>query len=92
MLEYASDDQVIREALITCDDPKEAAQMRSFGDEDRTLTGTGLGEERRVALSFGESYPSPPKTVTVTVPIVNDDLDLAHAKLPPRIHIGAFKR
>jgi hypothetical protein len=42
-------------------------------------------------LSFSQNYPSPPATIAVVVPIANDDLDLAQAKLPPRMHIAAWK-
>lgn len=88
VLEYASEDEVIREALLTCDDEKRAQQLRSYADETRTLTGGAEG----LTLAFSQNYPSPPETATVSVPILKDDLDLAHAKLPPGLHIAAFKR
>lgn len=88
VIEYASADQVIREALLTCDDAKRAAQMRSFADEERTLNGNAAG----LTLTFSESFPAPPDTATVTVPILNDDLDLARAKLPAGLHLAAWKR
>jgi hypothetical protein len=88
VLEYASEDQVIREALITCDDPQRARLLRSYEDETRELAGTPQG----LTISFSLNYPSPPDIVTVAVPILKDDLDLARAKLPTGLHIAAWKR
>lgn len=89
VLTYASPAKVIREALITCDDLKQAPQLRSFADETRTLTESG-GKSLR--LTFRQNYPFPPAPVTLTIPVVNDDLDLAHATSPPHVHIAAWKR
>jgi hypothetical protein len=88
VLEYASEDQVIREALITCDDPMRARLLRSYADESRDLAGAA----QSLTISFSQNYPSPPDTIALTVPILNDDLDLARAKLPPGLHIAAWKR
>jgi hypothetical protein len=88
VLEYASEDQVIREALLTCDDPQRARLLRSYEDTTRVLAGTPQG----LTLSISQNYPSPPDTVTVAVPILKDDLDLARAKLPAGLHIAAWKR
>jgi len=92
VLTYASEAKVIREALITCDDPKLAQLMRSFADETRTLTQSGGFKSQILRLAFSQNYPSPPATIAVVVPIAGDDLDLAQAKLPPRVHIAAWKR
>jgi len=35
---YASDEAVKREALLTCDDPNRAAELRSYADTTRTVT------------------------------------------------------
>jgi hypothetical protein len=43
-------------------------------------------------LSFSQNFPAPAATIAVVVPIANDDLDLAQAKLPPRMHIAVWKR
>jgi hypothetical protein len=92
VLEYASDDRVIREALLTCDDPQRARLLRSYEDGARTLTGTPQG----LTISFSQNFPSPPDTIAFTVPLLlspsNDDLDLAKAKLPAGLHIAAWKR
>jgi hypothetical protein len=88
VLEYASEDQVIREALLTCDDPQRARLLRSYEETTRVLAGTPQG----LTLSISQNYPAAPDTVTVAVPILSDDLDLAHAKLPSGLHIAAWKR
>ena len=88
VLEYASEDQVIREALITCDDTQRARLLRSYEDGTRTLTGNSQG----LTISFSQNFPSPPDTITLTVPILSDDLDLAKAKLPAGLHIAPWKR
>jgi hypothetical protein len=91
VLTYASEDRVMREALITCDDPKQAQMLRSFADDNRTVT---LAETpgRALKISISRNYPSAPATVTLTVPVSHDDLDLAHAQVPARLHIAAWKR
>jgi hypothetical protein len=92
VVSYASDAKVIREALITCDDPKLAQQLRSYADETRTVAQSGGVKSQSLRISFSQSYPSAPATIAVVIPIAGDDLDLAHATLPPRMHIAAWKR
>jgi len=106
VLTYASQDRVLREALLTCDDPKRAAQFRSFADEERALSmlegppaaaaastkAKPREPSRTLKLSFSESYPSPPNTAEVQSPLQGDDLDLAHAKLPAGMHAAAWRR
>jgi len=89
VISYASADRVIREALLTCDDPKQAQLLRSFADSTRTLSYDGAS---RLKLTISQNYPSPPGTIEVRVPIMKDDLDVAHAQLPPRLHLSAWKR
>jgi len=103
VLTYASGDRVMREALITCDDRNQAAQLRSFADETRTLSlverahsapanGKESDPARFLKISFSENYPSGPNTIDLMIPIAGDDLDLAHAELPARLHIAAWRR
>jgi hypothetical protein len=91
VLTYASAERVMREALITSDDPKQAQDLRSFADASRAVT---LVESpaRALKIAMSQNYPSAPATVSLTVPIVRDDLDLGHAQLPAHLHIAAFKR
>jgi hypothetical protein len=91
VLTYASAEHVMREALITSDDPKQAQMLRSFADANRTVT---LVETpaRALKISISQNYPSAPGTVTLTVPIIHDDLDVAHAQMPARLHLVLFKR
>lgn len=93
VLEYASADNLIREALITCDDTDRAKLLRSYADSSRTLAGPMPGSsDQSLTLAISQNFPSPPNTVIVTVPIASDDLDLAHAKVPAGLHIAAFQR
>ncbi len=102
VLSYASGERVIREALLTCDDPRRAALLRSYADSSRTLAefeepaagGRAKAVElrRSLKLSISQNYPSPPATIDVLVPIAGDDLDVAHAKLPPGLRLSPWKR
>jgi hypothetical protein len=91
VLTYASGERVLREALITSDDPKQAQLLRSFADASRSVT---LVETpaRALKIAISQNYPSAPATVALTVPISHDDLDLAHAQMPARLHVVAWKR
>lgn len=90
VLRYASAERVLREALITSDDPKQAQMLRSFADASRSVT---LVESPARVLKVGisQNYPSAPATVALTIPIVHDDLDLAHAQMPAHLHIAVFQ-
>jgi len=103
VVSYASAEHVVREALLTCDDPKRAEAYRSFADEERSLDyvegpvppaqgKTVLEPPRALKITFSQSFPSPPNPVSAQIPVAGDDLDLAHAKLPPCMHIAAWKR
>lgn len=97
VITYASADGVIREALLTSDDPKQAKLLRSYFGSTWTLklvegaTGAGRGKAseppRSLKLSLSQNYPSPPGTIEVTIPIAGDDLDLTRTILPPRLHV-----
>ena len=91
LLTYASAERVMREALITSDDPRQAQDLRSFADASRSVT---LVETpaRALKIAISQNYPSAPATVTLTVPIVRDDLDLAHAQVPQHLHVVAWRR
>lgn len=90
VLTYASSERVIREVLLTCDDPNQAALLRSFADETRTVSASD--PTRSIRISFSQNYPSPPATVSVVIPITKDDLDLTHAQLAAHLHAAAWKR
>jgi hypothetical protein len=94
VLTYASQDRVIREALLTCDDPRRAALLRSYADATRTLSVLEDANQptRTLRLYISLDYPSPPDPAEVRIPVRNDDLDLAHAQLPPRLHLAPWKR
>ena len=86
VLIYASEDRLIREALVACDDPKRAQLLRSYADTTRTLSYV----DGALKLSFSQNYPSPPNPVDLRIPLHHDDLDLKHAQLPPRMHVTPY--
>src|SRR5262245_39591967 len=88
VLTYASPERVIREALLTADSPQDARLFRSFADSTRTLEFAN----GRIVLSISRNYPAPASTVTIAVPVADDDLDLARTQLPAGIHAVAWKR
>ena len=94
VLTYASEDRVLHEALVTCDDGGRAVQLRSFADASRALS---LVEDagapsRTLRLYISENYPSPPRPVEVRIPVREDNLDLAHAQAPAGIHVAVWRR
>ena len=86
------------------DDPKKAQILRSYSDATRTVTKvereTGVAvagkrapePARSLRITFSENYPSPPNATAIVIPIVKDDLDLAHATVPLKMHVAAWKR
>jgi hypothetical protein len=90
---YASADRVIREALITADDPKQAVLLRSLADSNRRVEPIEQDSAvHALRITIRQNYPSPPNPVSITIPIANDDLDLTKAQLPAKMHVTAFKR
>lgn len=91
VLTYASAERVIREVLITSDDAGRAQLLRSFADASRTVT-LVEAPARALKVSISQNYPSAPATVSLTIPIVKDDLDVGHAQMPAGLHVAVFKR
>jgi hypothetical protein len=93
VLVYAAAEKVLREALITCDDPQLAMLLRSYADSSHQLALVeGATGEQALRVTISVDYPSPPKRTVISVPIAKDDLDVAHADLPAGIHMAAFRR
>jgi len=92
VLTYASGERVIREALLTANDAKQAALLRSFADESRTLSIEERPAARLLKIRFSDNYPSAPNPRDVLIPIKGDDLDLAGANLPPGVHVAVWNR
>ncbi len=86
LLTYAAEDRIIRQALVTCDDPKQAQLLRSYADTTRAISFT----EGALKLSFTQNYPSPPNPINLRIPVTHDDLDLVHAQLPPHLHAASY--
>jgi len=91
VLTYASAEHILREALITSDDAKQAQMLRSYADANRSVTLLETSA-RALKISISQNYPSAPATVTLTIPIVRDDIDMAHAQMPAHLHLALWKR
>ncbi len=91
ILTYASESRIIREVLLTCDDHQQAKLLRSYADISRTLS-VNESQSRTITLTFRQNYPSPPKPIDVQIPVKGDDLDLANAQLPAKLHATAWRR
>ena len=94
VLTYASEDRIVREALLTCDDPKQAQLLRSYADTTRALSLVESADRapHTVKLSFSQNYPSPAHAVELRIPVRRDDLDLAHSQLAPGLHVSVWRR
>ncbi|HLJ44929.1 MAG TPA: hypothetical protein VKU01_02910 [Bryobacteraceae bacterium] len=92
VLTYASPERVIREVLITADAANQAVQLRSFADATRTVSYVESGSSRTLKFSVSQNYPSRPDTISMSIPIVKDDLDTAHAVAPAGLHVTPWKR
>lgn len=90
---YASAAKVVREALITADDPKQAQLLRSFADCSRVVEGVEKdGVVRSIRVTIRQNFPAAPNPVAVTIPLSGDDLDPAHAQLPAKMRVAVWKR
>jgi hypothetical protein len=89
VLNYASAEKVIREVMITCEDPQRARLYRSYFDVARTMAVT---ENQRLQVTLRESYPGKNAALVFEIPITGDDLDVTHAKLPPGFRATIWKR
>jgi hypothetical protein len=89
VLTYAAGDRVVREALITSDSADRAQLLRSFADSTFEVAAVG----KSIRVTFTPFDPNGrPTGVSITVPVVNDDLDIVHARLPAGMHVAAWKR
>jgi hypothetical protein len=92
VLAYASEEKVIREVLISCAGTSRAALLRSYADTTRTLAMVERPTGREIRIAFEDNYPSAPNPTVLSIPIVKDDLDVAHAQLPPGMRVAVWKR
>jgi len=98
VLAYATPERVIRRLLVTCSDAARAAVLRSYWDTTRELSLLSLGVigDQRAPLSLlldwrstGPITPDSPADMA-SIPINNDDLDIAHAQLPTCIALAPW--
>jgi hypothetical protein len=89
---YASAEGLKREALLTCDDPKQAQLLRSYADSTRALALTDEIPPHAFKIVISRNAPAAANPVLLTVPLSGDDLDLARAVLPKGLHLTRWKR
>jgi hypothetical protein len=97
ILSYSSAERVIREVLITCDDPQRARLLRSYFDAIRSVSlletaGTSPEPSQALQITFREAYPGKGDPLSIRVPIAQDTLNLAEAQLPKGLHLAVWKR
>ena len=89
---YSSEEQVRSEALLTCDNPDQAAELRSYVDTTRKMSVSDEAPPRALRINFRANAPSTIAPLNVSIPLVNDGLDITHAQLPAHLHLTAWKR
>ena len=91
VLSYSSAGGVIREGLITCNDTRRARLLRSYFDSTRVLGITPHG----ITLVISQTAvgrQAAPASISLSVPILHDDLGLDRARVPAGLQIQAWKR
>ena len=78
-------DHDVRRLKIAVDDllPVGVVHRRAHPPEDPA---------RRLKIAFSRNYPDAAATVEASIPLVKDDLDVAHAQVPAGMHIAAWRR
>ena len=90
---YASEDEVLRRVVLTCDDVKRAALLRSYADVTRKLTLVeNSSGAQALRLVFTENFPSPANPVELTIPVVEDQLDPTRGQVPGGFHASVWQR
>ncbi|MBX6323886.1 MAG: hypothetical protein IRY94_18880 [Rhodospirillaceae bacterium] len=64
----------------------------SAPDAEATASPEGMPRPLALTLVWAPNDPRDGQSVRVVVPIADDDLDLAHATLPPGLHMAAWRR
>ena len=89
---YASAEGTKREALLTADEPKTAATLRSYADTTRSLSLVEGAPPAAIRIFITRNFPALADPVTFAIPIAADDLDVDHAQLPAGLHLARWKR
>jgi hypothetical protein len=90
VLSYASENRVIREVLLTHANPERARDLRAYEDTGRTISYVAL-PVKAVRIRFAPGVGGGAAT-EVTVPVKDDDLYPAGARLPPGMRLTTFRR
>lgn len=83
VIAYASSTGLLGEALLTCDDTRRAANLRSYGETERFLAFQETPAAIQLRFKPGSS---------IRIPISPNDMDLRGAVLPAGFHLSAWKR
>ncbi|HEY3743166.1 MAG TPA: hypothetical protein VGL53_25140 [Bryobacteraceae bacterium] len=87
VLIYATEDAVMRRLILTCDDEKRAALLRSYADTTRKLTfEENASGAKTLRLVISENFPSPANPTECRFPIVEDELNPAKVQMPDGFH------
>jgi hypothetical protein len=92
VVSYSSEAKVIREVLITHDNPARARELRSYFDILHSATFVP-DAVKKIKISFRAANPRDKMApVDVVVPLKGDDLNPVAAQLPPGMHAAVWKR
>jgi len=84
LLTYASPERIIRQAVISCDDPGRAAVLHSLADTSFELAWEN--HSIRVVLT-----PFQKPAVVIMIPVAGDDLDVGRARIPAGLRVTPIK-
>lgn len=99
VLAYASPERTLGRLLLTCSDTERAAAMRSYWDTTRALSFVHelTASDRRTdkvliwwRSADSDAQDAAPHIDTAVIPIVGDDLDIAHADVPACIALAPW--
>lgn len=92
VITYASAEGRKREALLTAVNPKTAAELRSYSDATRTVSLVEGSPAKGIRILISQNAPAPANTLSLTIPLAADDLDVEHAQLPAGLTLSRWKR
>jgi hypothetical protein len=85
---YASEQQVKRRVLISCDDAKQASLLRSYADTGHSVRVSDEKRPQTLQIAF---EPYGVARSVIVVPMSGDDLDIARSQMPRGIRMSAMK-
>jgi hypothetical protein len=92
VITYASAEGKKRELLLTASEAETAAGLRSYADSTRTLSVVEGAPPKGIRIVISRNAPSAANSVSLTIPLAADDIDVEHAQLPAGLHLSRWKR